>query len=142
MAEAEKRIIEDSQLFDEFLHATNQSAFEAMKLAENEINRHKEKTKQIKAIKAHICEVRSDICRHEDYYSFKDEIKQFIFLVHLNQSKSDNKPIVMSSAEWKSTWKDIVSIYWLLSKIIYLVASRPSNFRRILWACNEILRTF
>ena len=109
MTEAEKRVAEDTQLFDEFLHVTNESAFEAMKMAENEINRHNEKINQIKSINAQICEVRSDICRLEDIFAFKDEIKQFIFLVHANESNSQNKPLIITSPEWKSNWKKIVS---------------------------------
>ena len=108
MTEAEKRIADDTHVFDEFLHVTNESAFAAMKTAEDEINRHIEKVNQIKSINAQICEVRSDICRLEDVFALKDEIKQFIFLVEKNESNSENKPLIITSPEWKNIWKKMV----------------------------------
>lgn len=109
MALAEKRLLQDTQLFDEFLDEKNQSAFDAMTTAEKEINRHKQKVNQIKALNAQIVEVRADICRLEDYFALKDDIKQFIFLVDMNQSNSDNRPISMSCSDWKNKWEKIVS---------------------------------
>ena len=89
MTEAEKRVAEDTQLFDEFLHVTNESAFEAMKMAENEINRHIEKINQIKSINAQICEVRSDICRLEDIFAFKEDSLVISHLLELRGGKED-----------------------------------------------------
>jgi len=109
MSEGEKRILEDTQLFDEFLHATNESAFESMQMAENEINRHIEKVNQIKSINAQMAEVRSDICRLEDVFGLKDEIKQFIFLVDANETNSNDKPMVSSRSEWKQYWTKMAS---------------------------------
>ena len=62
-----------------------------------------------KPLNTQIFEIRSDISRIEDIFEFKDMIKQFIFLVHWNQSRPDNKPLVISSDKWKNVWKDIVS---------------------------------
>lgn len=112
MSTAEKRIVHDSQLFDEFLHVTNQAASEAMKMAEAEINKHKAKKNQIKSLNSQICEIRADMCQLENYFGFKDYIKQFIFLVHLNQLNSQDRPIVISSLEWTNKWKQIVSTYF------------------------------
>merc|ERR1712173_12081 len=63
-------------------------------------------------INAQICAVRSDICRLEDTFALKDEIKQFIFLVHANESNSKNKPLIITSPEWKSNWKKIEGTCW------------------------------
>lgn len=106
MEDAEKRLIHDSQLFDEFLDEKNQAAFDAMATAEAEIKRHKQKLNQIKGLNAQICEVRADICRLEDIFAYKDDIKQFIFLVNMNQSNSDNRPISMSCDDWKTKWEN------------------------------------
>merc|ERR1712142_69185 len=84
MTAAEKRLIHDSQLFDEYLQVTNDVATEAMNQAKAEEKRHKAKMAQIKQLNAQLCEGRSEICRLENRLAIKDEIKQFIFLVHLN----------------------------------------------------------
>ena len=80
MTAAEKRLIHDSQLFDEYLQVTNDVATEAMNQAEAEEKRHKAKMAQIKQLNAQLCEGRSEICRLENRLAIKDEIKQFIFL--------------------------------------------------------------
>jgi len=103
MTAAEKRLIHDSQLFDEYLQVTNDVATEAMNQAEAEEKRHKAKMAQIKQLNAQLCEGRSEICRLENRLAIKDEIKQFIFLVHLNHEKSDF-PIVQSSQKWEKLW--------------------------------------
>jgi len=45
----------------------------------------------------------------EDKFGVKDEIKQFVNLVHHNTSTSDNKPISMDSPNWIAAWNTIYS---------------------------------
>ena len=115
MTESEKRLVIDCQLFDEFLHVTNEAAFEAMKMAETESEKHSRKMSQIKDLHSKNCELRSEICRFEDQFQYKDEIKQFIFLMHNNQNLT--MPVTMTSKAWKEKWANIVSISKVRTRI-------------------------
>jgi len=104
MTEAEKRLIHDTQLFDEFLQVTNDVATEAMRQADMEERRQKAKMAQIKQLNAQLSESRSEICRLENVFALKDEIKQFVFLVHQNHEKFEF-PLVQSSKKWTDHWE-------------------------------------
>jgi len=108
MNESERRLIHDSQLFDEFLHVNNEAASEAMAQADLESKKHQEKNRTIKELNAHMCEIRSHLCGLDNLQALKDEIKQFIFLVHANQLTSE-EPVTQSSKEWQKAWNEIKS---------------------------------
>jgi len=105
MNESERRLIHDGQLFDEFLHVNNETASEAMKLADAESRKHQTKVKRIKDLNSQICETRAQLCQLENVKALKDEIKQFVFLVHHNQRTSD-EPITQTSSQWAKKWDE------------------------------------
>jgi hypothetical protein len=103
------RLGKESIAFDEHLHDANAAAISAMQEADEMSRQHRRKNAEIKKITGQIAEIRSEICRMEDKFGIKDEIKQFINLVHHNTSTSDNKPISMDSPDWIAAWNTIYS---------------------------------
>merc|ERR1711915_1141745 len=105
MAEAEKRLLHDNMLFDEFLQETNQAASEAMAQADAQAQKHREKSKKIKQVNSQCCEIRADVCRLENIAELMEEMKQFIFQVHLNRSRL--YPLCNTCQEWVKLYEEV-----------------------------------
>merc|ERR1711915_22889 len=65
----------------------------------------REKSKKIKQVNSQCCEIRADVCRLENIAELMEEMKQFIFQVHLNRSRL--YPLGNTCQEWVKLYEEV-----------------------------------